>query len=322
MLFVNNCSRGATMVFLLALPTMLLLARAEALVLESSMYPSVIQLTAGTFHAPPMMTVEQDEETGNVTFGGLQADLVDRLKEYAAADGVDLQMELLPSPDQYDRSFDLIANDCNTTDNPHPLEDCQKYDLIVNDYWSNPQRYMRADFSPAWMRSTVTTVKYVDKPPGTVDFTTLADAEQAGATICVPVGTYLATLVRERFPGANYRECHAEVGDCVEQLRNNDCVLYAHDELLLYYNALSDPSLEVTRESFNTQYIAWPFRGDLPPAVSRLLTKWIFRAVQLAALDELYFKYYKRERCPHGTAGNDCELPCDPDHGRADDRGK
>ncbi|CAB9523565.1 acid type B receptor subunit 2 [Seminavis robusta] len=295
--------------------------RASALRLQPSDFPKQIHLKAGTFHAPPMMSIEEDPQSGNLTFTGFQPDLLKKLREYAAIDGVDLKIELVLAPSRYDLAFNLIANDCNSTDNPNSLEDCEKLDMLVSDYWSNPQRYMRAEFTPSWMRSTVTTVKYIEKPEGSQDFTTLSDSEQAGAAVCVPVGAYMS-FVREKFPGNQYIDCGASGGNCVELLKKGDCVLYAHDELLLHFTALTDASLELTRENFNTQYIAWPMKGDLPPDVSRLLKKWMYRAVQTAALDELYFKYYKRERCPIGTAGNECELPCDPDHGTPDDRGK
>ena len=60
---------------------------------------------------------------------------------------------------------------------------------------------------------------------------------------------------------------------------------------------------------------------DLDPMVSLLMNRWIFAAVTNATLDELYFQYFQKALCPIGTAGEACELPCDPDHGEANARG-
>ena len=125
----------------------------------------------------------------------------------------------------------------------------------------------------------------------------------------------------------------------------------ADDELILRSIQVNDPSLEVTREQFNTQYLVWPIREDLDPTTLRLLKKWMYAAISNATNDELYFQYCKhrtskllftglfypilicryhlfaftfllvpkvqKTRCPVGTAGENCELPCDPEHGAA-----
>lgn len=60
----------------------------------------------------------------------------------AQADGVELNFELEPSPRaQYDPSFDLNANDF--------IND--GIDSIVGDYFSNPERTRRIDFTPTWL---------------------------------------------------------------------------------------------------------------------------------------------------------------------------
>jgi ABC-type amino acid transport substrate-binding protein len=164
---------------------------------------------------------------------------------------------------------------------------------------------MRVDFTPAWLRTTMSTVKYIDKIGQ--DFTTLTEASRAKATICVPDGTYLMTVVMEKFPDAEYNKC-VSAEECYAALKAEKCVLYVDDELLLKYNAAMDPSLEVTREQFNTQYLVWPMRYDLPPAVSMLMKKWMYKAVANATLDDLYFSYFQKRLCPIGTAGENCEV--------------
>lgn len=136
-----------------------------------------------------------------------------------------------------------------------------------------------------------------------IEYTTLGQADAAGATVCVPDGTYLMTVVMSKFPNANYYKCSSS-DDCFDKLTAGECVLYADDELLLRYRAsLDDGRLEVTREQFNTQYIVWPMRRDLPEMVSVYMKRWMYAAVANATLDELYFKYFKKELCPVGTAG-------------------
>ncbi|CAB9512670.1 acid type B receptor subunit 2 [Seminavis robusta] len=154
----------------------------------------------------------------------------------------------------------------------------------------------------------------------TRDFTTLADAAAAEATVCVQDGTYIKTVVQARFPQANYTLCPS-LEDCFQALQNEECVLYVDDELALRYRAAVDPSLELTREQFNSQYLMWPMREDLPPLVAKLIKKWMYRAIGNATMDQLYKTYFEKHTCQHGTAGEHCELPCDPDHGTADGTG-
>ena len=47
----------------------------------------------------------------------------------------------------------------------------------------------------------------------------------------------------------------------------------------------------------------------------------MYQAIANGTIDELYNKYCAWAACPVGTAGESCELPCDPVHGQADVRG-
>lgn len=281
--------------------------------------PTEINLRAGVIHAPPFAIIDEDIG-GNLKFSGFEPELLKRLQIFAKEDNVTLTVELDRSPPQYGNALDLVANDCNTTENPQELNDCQIFDLIVGDYYCNPERSIRVDFTPSWLRTTMSTIKYIDKKKGGADYTTLTQAAQAGATVCVPDGTYLMTVVMAKFPKANYLKCDMGV-DCLDLLKSEQCVLYVNDELLLRAEQAEDPTLEVTREQFNTQYLVWPMSYNLPPVVSLLFKKWMYAAVSNATLDELYFEYFQKQLCPVGTAGQDCELPCDPDHGTSDARG-
>ena len=280
-------------------------------------FPSSITLRAGVLHAPPFAMI-QAEEYGDV-YDGFQIQMLQSMKTFARRDNVELDFVFSPSPPQYGDALDLVANDCNTTVNPNSQTDCNQYDVIIGDYYVNPDRSIRVDFTPSWLRTTMTTIKYIEKNQ-TKDYTTLTQADQDGATVCVPDGTYLMTVVMSNFPNANYLKCSTQQ-DCIDELKNEKCVLYAEDELQLRYRAVQDNTLKVTREQLNTQYLVWPMSYRLDPVVSMLLKRWVYAAVTSGTLDELYYQYFEKHLCPQGTAGENCELPCDPNHGKSDERG-
>lgn len=151
-------------------------------------------LRGGVLLAPPF-AISDDVEDLEGSLTGFQGDLIDRLRAFASDDGYDLTFDLSLSPQQYGPALDLVAIDCNSTSNPHPLEECTKFDLIVGDYYCNADRSVRVDFSPTWLRTTMSTIKLSDG-----DFTTLTQLSAGGGTACVPEGTYLRTVVMEKFP--------------------------------------------------------------------------------------------------------------------------
>lgn len=291
--------------------------------------PSHIKLRAGILHAPPFAVVGERYD-GAPYYTGFQLDLLERLSIFALKDdNVTLEFDLTTAPSQYGDALDLVAKDCqNSKLNNNTLDHCQQFDLIVGDYYGNPQRSLRVDFSPSWLPTTMSTVKYQaprrlnnNNANVEIEYTTLTQAAAARATVCVPEGTYLMDVVMRKFPKASYLHC-ATADICVELLKAKDCVLYVDDELLLRHRASKDVSLEVTREQFNTQYLVWPMRYDLPDLVSTYMKKWIYTAVANATLDELYGQYFQTdELCPIGTAGERCELSCHPVHGTASAQG-
>jgi hypothetical protein len=277
-------------------------------------YPKSIQLKAGVLIAPPFSTLEEEN-----TFGGFQVDLLNRLKVFALQDdNVQLDFTLSQTQQNYAGAFDMVANDCNTTVNPLPLEDCLLYDLVVADYYVNPARAIRVDFTPAWLQTSMSTIKFLDKVGP--DYTTLSEASKAGASVCLPGGTYIMEVVQAKWPDGVYILCEGQ-DDCQAKLKGEECVLYVEDELQLHYRAAVDPSLKVTGETFNTQYLVWAMKDALDPSIRILLKKWMYSAVANATMDELYFSYFQKELCPIGTAGDKCELPCHPIHGAANEQG-
>ncbi|KAL7534384.1 hypothetical protein ACHAXR_005838 [Thalassiosira sp. AJA248-18] len=281
-----------------------------------------ITLRGGVLLAPPFAIYDED----NDVYTGFQGDLLKSLEVFAKQDGYNLQFDLDLSPPQYNVALDLVANDCNTSANPNLLEDCQRFDLIIGDYYCNAARSVRVDFSPTWLRTTMSTLKTIkdddDEAAQLTDYTTLTQLQSAeGGTACVPEGTYLRTVVMEKFPKANYLDCPSPA-DCVSYLKEGKCMLYADDELMLRYRALNDPSLEVTGEQFNTQYIVWSINYALATEKSRLLKKWMYASVANATLDLLSYKYFTVKLCPLGLAGEKCDLNCDPKHGTSDRYGQ
>ena len=77
-----------------------------------------ITLRGGVIIAPPFALYDD----ANDIYTGFQGDFLRRLQIFALDDGYNLNFELEHSPYRYGPALDLIANDCNTTDNPHPLD--------------------------------------------------------------------------------------------------------------------------------------------------------------------------------------------------------
>lgn len=286
-------------------------------------FPSSISLRAGVIAAPPFATVTINQQTGELEYGGFQIDLLRQMQIFAQEDNVTLNLEFSPAPPQYGPAFHLVASDCADLaarpEAPHSLEDCDKFDMIVADYYATAERHLRAALSVPWLRSAISAVKYLDKTGP--DYTTLSQAEQARAPVCLKDGTFYAGEVRRKYPNAVYFLCDNQEA-CVQSLKQEDCVLYPDDELQLLYAAAWDPTLLVTGESFLTQYLVWAYSRQLPQVEVLLMDKWMRDAITNSTVDELYYQYFQKALCPLGTAGEQCELPCDPDHGKSNVKGE
>jgi len=137
--------------------------------------------------APPFAIYNEITDT----YTGFQGDLLKSLEIFAYQDGYNLTFELSKSPSQYGDALDLVANDCNTTSNPNLLEDCNKFDLIIGDYYCNADRSTRVDFSPTFLRTTMSTLKIIkdenDDNALLTDYTTLTQLQSSeDGTACVP----------------------------------------------------------------------------------------------------------------------------------------
>lgn len=278
------------------------------------------------------------------TFVGLQMDLVEQLKVFALQDdGIRLDFELVPTPEglgSYDAALHLIANDCSSATNLDETE-CNRYDMILGDYWPSSARYQRVEFSPAWLRSSVSAVKYLHSFKHS-HVTTFAQAIQGRHRICAEKDSAVPRVMRRLFPQADILECGPNNTVCFPYLKNESCALLAADDLQVRYLALHDRSLEVTKEQLNTQSIVWPMRRgkwlntdlvaedttdtemdiemEMDPAY--LVKKWLFKASEIAFLDDLKFNYFHASLCPLGTSGVNCDEPCHAEHGAGDRLGR
>ena len=160
-----------------------------------------------------------------------------------------------------------------------------------------------------------------------LDVTTFTQAAVTGAQVCVrDLNSYPGKSLASKFPGINLVPCSnngtSAADNCIKMLKAEECMLWVSDELVLLKTQADDPALEMTGERHQRQLLAWPVRRNLDPTVSFLLNKWMYAAIRNQTISELYFEYFEKKLCPIGTAGNHCELPCDPDHGMANSAGK
>lgn len=301
-------------------------------------FQSEITLRGAVLHSSPFAIVEEDPLTGKLTARGLQIDLLERLSIFAAQDDIRLNFELHPfqySPEYtYGTALAWIANDCNATTTSTHGYGCNFFDLIVADYWSTAERYQRVDFTSPWLSNAISAMKYVSgagdddhlNKDNDINYrkctvTTLTEASLSRSDVCVLEGTHSSRVVMNKFHhGPIYYECETD-DECFQRLRDGDCCLFSRDELFLKAKEFEEPRYEVTRERFNTQYVVWPMRYDLPPAVAFLLNRWMIKAVGNTTMDQLFYKYFEKEVCPIGTAGKGCTMPCDPDHGASNIHG-
>lgn len=122
----------------------LLLIRCSGTVaISANEYPSEIRLSAGVVHSPPFAFVEEassgtdmfpgaDTATGEPTFRGFTIDLLERLKEFALMDNVDLQVDLKRAPEFYEDAFELVASDCDGgVNSDNGLNVCNRFDMMI-----------------------------------------------------------------------------------------------------------------------------------------------------------------------------------------------
>jgi len=272
-----------------------------------------LTIRGGVLHAPPMAMIDDNK------YSGFQIDLLEILKDFALEmDNINVTYHFTAAGSNYGKAIDIIAKDCNTTENPISLEDCLQFDFIVGDFYTSAERYSRVDFSPAWLPSRITTAKY-NKKSG-FDFNTLTETVKANAKVCIAENTLTWIVALQKFPDLNIYGCEHQSA-CINDLKAGHCVLYVEDELQLMYRAMNDMSLTVNREQFFTQYLVWPISSKIDPEISYLLKRWLYGAMGKAIPDDLYEIFFEKGVCPPGAAGENCELPCHPVNGQSNKMG-
>ena len=188
-------------------------------------------------------------------------------------------------------------------------------------------RYILVDFTPPWLQTSISALKYTDKVkfPG-MDVTTLMEATRKGASVCVLLADSTTPKVLESsFPGIHIVTCTEgddSESSCLNQLQKEQCFLLVSDELKLRKIQADKPYFQMTGEQLEHQWLAWPVRRSLDTVAAFLLNKWIYAAMGNQTITELYFEHFAKKFCPIGAAGKDCEDFCDPNHGAADAAGK
>ena len=145
-----------------------------------------ITLRTGIILAPPF-AMETEEGPGN--YYGYEIDLLSEIQNVAEQDGYHLTFDLELSPQRYTDAFDLVANDCNTTVNPNPLEECQRFDLIVGDYFRTADRSVRVDLSPTILHTAISSINTIkDADQKKYDVPTLTQLQAQGGNGMYPSG--------------------------------------------------------------------------------------------------------------------------------------
>ncbi|CAB9517168.1 expressed unknown protein [Seminavis robusta] len=281
--------------------------------LASSGKSQMIDITfrVGLLHAPPFTFIaeEEDREGTNADFSGFTPDLLNSLVEFAKADNFNLNLVMSPSPPEYNPAFDLVASDCEevSMDPPIPLppEECENFDIMAPNYYATAARSLRAGLTPPIQRSSISTIKLKSS-----NINSLAQAEAEGGVVCLVEGTFYAGLVQDTYPAAEYVFCPT-AGDCKQNLQDGVCVLDADDELMLRYAAAQDSSLEVTDDSFSTQYIVYAYKDSLPADDARWFEKWMWDANTNTTNDQLFQKYFSGTSAEDGIDAGCPTCSCD-----------
>ncbi|CAB9516314.1 acid type B receptor subunit 2 [Seminavis robusta] len=291
--------------------------------------PSSIALRASVItNTVPLSYYEANYTTTNddelfPEFRGFQPDLLRQIVQIAKdIDNVTLSFELEESPPfAYDNRFEYLAIDCNSTSNQftdfktYSAEECNQWDLVIADYYGYPQRSMRATFTPPLLTTAAATIQYVHRTKRAI--TTLQEAETLQEPVCLLDGSHYDKEALLRFPGLKIFRCFNH-DDCVNWVKEERCALFVEDELQLRHIMTQDAALEVTQEKWNEQYIVWPMNARLNPLYQQLMIRWMYEAKVSGFLDTLYDEYFSINFCPLGTAGENCDQPCDASHGTAD----
>jgi 7 transmembrane sweet-taste receptor of 3 GCPR/Bacterial extracellular solute-binding proteins, family 3 len=286
--------------------------------------PSITLRAAVITRAIPLAWREGEDEGDDIThqnkpvvFRGFQVDFLHRLEQFAKEDNVTLKFDMEEAPPySYDSGVNRMANDCNTTENPVPWDDCYTHDLWVGDIYAFPQRLTRTLFTPPLIETAAASIRYLNRHQKLRVFNTIQEAEASQEPICVLEGSHYDKEVVQKFPTAVLIRCPSHE-KCIHLLKQDVCCLFVEDELHLRYLSKQDKehSLQLTPQRWKILRIMWPLSATLDPRISTLLTRWVYAAQVNGTLDELYDHYFSISYCALGWAGPNCTSPCSSTHG-------
>lgn len=247
--------------------------------------PDSITISAGLLAAsPPFASPDED---GN--FVGIQLDIIEKVKLLAAQDGVDLIINIdtdnvLSDTKTYNEALNVIATDCT--------EDCDKYHMIVADYFVTQERSKLVTFLPPFLTTFIGTMK---KPEGEYD--SLEDLIAGSGNLCLRPGTAFSD--DPTFDYDSVVECN-DIEACVESLKDGDCDLFADDALILKDVAVCDDDLELTTDELvETYFIGFPMKSDLDASTHVWMTHWFLEANANGDVAGIVDKYYgDGKECP------------------------
>ncbi|CAJ1917965.1 unnamed protein product [Cylindrotheca closterium] len=242
-------------------------------------HPSELIFRAGIIHS----------NTFKDFFDGLRV----ALQEIALRDNVTLSFQVEEIGEDYEGTLSLIGPDCldgETRIVNNRTYGCSAFDFLIGDFWPQPDRYEHYDFTPAYLTTSLSALKYTMKTLSP-DITSLTDASRTRSVICgVGDSLFVEGFVLKNFPGATVEPCQGEdpVQTCLRQLEKEECSLFVADELVLRKIQSDESKFRLTGEQFMKQNLAWPVRKDLDPTKAFLLNKWIYAALSSQAIDNLF----------------------------------
>ena len=159
-------------------------------------------------------------EAGELS-GGRVFDLAASLKEQAAADGVDLILEMgenLGATMTYSGALSVLDPDCDAN-----VTTC--YDFILADYYHTAERSQLVTFPFPFTFSYITTFKL-----DSGSYTSVSEVNAGGGSVCALDGTVQATSLVG--VADNIVPCMGDESDCIAKLEAGDCDLWCTDATL------------------------------------------------------------------------------------------
>lgn len=168
-------------------------------------------------------------------YQGYLPDLLRLLQEIALdRDNVTLTFEFEQAQAfEYTRMINLVEEDCNTTSNENLLEDCNKYDLVVGDFYAFPERSLQTQLTPPFLSTAAATIKYIKQKKRNIE--TLAEAEALQVPVCLLEESYYDTLRLRLYPDLVIVSRCTDHAECFQLLKKETCSLFVEDELQLRY---------------------------------------------------------------------------------------